>query len=109
MRGTTNSLYEIAEQQGVLVLLCPLQKLEAVSCVDGEGRCSIGIDPQKLRSAADEREKLAHELGHCVTGAFYNRYSPFDSRSRHEARARRWALDALVPEPELQKPSSYYI
>jgi len=38
-----------------------------------------------------ELYQLAHELGHCECGAFYNRYSPFDLVGKHERRADCWA------------------
>lgn len=102
MRGT-NNLYDIAEQQGILVLPCRMGQLEALSLIDEKGRCSIGIDPKKLKNTVDEREKLAHELGHCLTGAFYNRHSPLDIPSKHEARACRRAAELLIPEDELME------
>lgn len=54
-----------------------------------------------LESVSEEKVKLAHELGHCETGAFYNRYSPFDLREKHERTANRWAVKKLVPKSEL--------
>ena len=65
--------YRIAEQQNISVDLFPLQMREALSLMDSCGDCHIAIDPQKLKGEPDERAKLAHELGHCLTGAFYNR------------------------------------
>ncbi|EKC49990.1 hypothetical protein OBE_14355, partial [human gut metagenome] len=34
--------------------------------------CIIAIDPHKVKSIADRKEKTVHELGHCMTGAFYD-------------------------------------
>lgn len=58
---------------------------------------------RRITSAADEKTKLAHELGHCITGAFYSIDFPFDIRQRHENRADKWAIKRLVPEKELEK------
>ena len=69
--------------------------------IDEDGRCYIAIDPTKITSGADEKTKIAHELGHCVTGSFYNVYSSCDFRQRHEARADKWAIKRLLPEDEL--------
>ena len=44
---------------------------------------------------------LAHEIGHCETGAFYNPYSNLDIREKHERTANRWAVKKLVPKSEL--------
>ena len=51
--------------------------------------------------------KLAHELGHCETGAFYNEYSKFDIRAKHERRANKWAIKKLIPEDELKEACTF--
>lgn len=66
------------------------------------GQCYIGMDPFQIETEADERVHLAHELGHCVTGSFYNAYSEIDIRERHEIRADRRAAAWLVPVEELR-------
>ena len=47
--------------------------------------------------------KLAHELGHCETGSFYNRYAKLDLRQKHENRADKWAIQHLIPVEELDE------
>ena len=47
------------------------------------------------------RRSLAHELGHCETGSFYNRYAARDIRQKYENRANKWAYKKLVPQDEL--------
>ena len=48
-----------------------------------------------------EKEALAHELGHCEYGGFYNRYSRYDIRAKAERRADKWAFAKLVPYGQL--------
>ena len=98
---TTHDLYGVAEQECVEITPYRLQKRDALSLIDEDGRCYIAIDPTKITSGADEKTKIAHELGHCVTGSFYNVYSSCDFRQRHEARADKWAIKRLLPEDEL--------
>ena len=50
---------------------------------------------------ADEKVKLAHEMGHCVTGSFYNIYAACDVRQKHENRADKCAIEKLIPKDEL--------
>ena len=69
--------------------------------MDDAGKCYIGIDESVMDGDALERVHMGHELGHCVTGSFYNRYTPFDLRQRHENRANKWAIQALIPVEEL--------
>ena len=73
----------------------------------GQGKCFVAIDPFKIENTADEKVKLAHELGHCETGAFYNEYSKFDIRAKHERRADKWAIKKLVPEDELKEACTF--
>lgn len=97
---TVTELYNLADQMHVEVDAFELGSREALSIMDDE-LCYVAIDPFKLTSNADEKTKLAHELGHCATGAFYNQYSPHDLRGRHERRADKWAIKKLIPKDEL--------
>lgn len=94
-------LYRAADVAGVTVDAFRLDSRESIALQDGDGSCYIAIDPFKLESIADEKTKLAHELGHCVTGSFYNRYSTSDVRQQHENRADKWAIRKMISEKEL--------
>jgi Zn-dependent peptidase ImmA (M78 family) len=60
------------------------------------------MDPLQIETAAQERVHLAHELGHCETGSFYNLYSSLDIREKQEKRADLWAVRRLVPADEFR-------
>ncbi len=98
----TSELYEIAANSGTCVLCYDLPETCSVSVMTASGQCFVGIDPMQLETEAEERVHLAHELGHCVTGSFYNTYSAADIRKRHEIRADRRAAAWLVPVEELK-------
>lgn len=100
---TLEDLYETAEADGIQVDAFDLHACESLSLMDAEGSCYVAINPFKLTSNADEKTKLGHELGHCETGSFYNQYSPYDLRQRHENRADKWAIKKLVPRNELDE------
>ncbi len=99
----TLSLYRLAEERGIDVDFRPLRRAHSLSLPMewAGGRCAVALDPDKVTCAADEKVKLCHELGHCVTGSFYNRYAALDLRRRHELHAERWAIAQLVPRREL--------
>lgn len=97
----TLSLYRLAEEKQIDVDFLPLPHAQSLSLPLGR-RFGIAMDPSKLRGSADERVKLCHEMGHCVTGSFYNRYAPLDVRQRHELHADRWAIAQLMPRRELE-------
>lgn len=94
-------LYSLAEKDNIDVDCFELDEVESLSIPLAPGKYGIAINPMKLCSVADERVKLAHELGHCETGAFYNRYSCFDVRQKHENRADRWAIRQLISKDAL--------
>ena len=97
-------LYRLAEEQNVPVYWYPLRDspLESFVVELEDGGCAIALDPLKLQSLGDEKYKLAHELGHCETGSFYNQYAVCDIRKKHENRADRWAIRRLISEEELE-------
>lgn len=96
-------LYRYAEQQNIEVELYPMKRADSLCAPLPDGTNVVAIDPRKLRGVADETEKLAHELGHCMTGSFYSRYTPLDERGRCETRAERWAIRQVLPYEELKK------
>lgn len=99
-------LYDMADDNGVIIDEYPMRNLVSFSLMDLGGDCYVAVDPLKLESAQQEKIVLAHELGHCMTGSFYNVYSPFDIRKRHENRADKWSIMQLVPEEELNEAVS---
>lgn len=96
-------LYRVADENGITVDCFELGKREALSFMNTDGECYIAMDPFKLQSAQNERMKLAHEMGHCCTGSFYNQYAARDVRQKHENRANKWAIEKLIPEDELDE------
>ena len=85
-------LYRIADENNIAVDCFALKKRAALSVMDSDGACFIAIDPLKLTSDMDEKMKLGHELGHSMTGSFYNRYATCDIRQKHENHADEWAI-----------------
>lgn len=103
---TLNNLYDIAARDNITVYSYDLGGYDCLSLLDNN-KCYIAIDPFKLKSEAEELVKLAHELGHCETGAFYNQYALLDIRAKHETRADKWAIKKLIPKDELVKAYRY--
>ena len=97
----TIELYKIAENSGTQILCCDLPHTRSVSAMSCTGTCYIGMDPFEIETSAEERVHLAHELGHCETGSFYNAYSSLEIRAKKEIKADRWAFSRLIPVWEL--------
>ena len=98
---TVSDLFEFAEEVGIDIDEYKMAWAESLSIPLPNGTCAIAIDPSKIISTADAKAKLAHEMGHCCTGSFYNKYAACDVRQKHENRANRWAIQKLIPEEEL--------
>ena len=91
------TLYTLAKQHNIEVLTFPMEQNGSMSVMDDGGNCAIGMDPGVLDGGVRERVHLAHELGHCITGSFYNIHAAVDSRRRHENRANKWAVQQVIP------------
>lgn len=93
-------LYTIASENGITVDNIKLQKNKSLS-VRIQNRDYIGIDENAMQNTADARTHLAHELGHCMTGAFYNIGADIITRRKAEYKAEKWAVLKCVPKVEL--------
>lgn len=94
-------LYELAEQENIPICPFALPQTGSMSVMDDRGCCFIGMDPSLQDGGTSERVHLSHELGHCLTGSFYNIYAAADCRQRHENRANKWAIQKLIPVDDL--------
>ena len=91
-----DELFETAKRNRVDVEYGKVPENLSLS-VEDNSEDFIVLDYSLIFAGASERVHMAHELGHCLQGAFYRGYSPFDNRCKHEARANRWAIQTLVP------------
>lgn len=97
----TSALYDFAKQQNIEVIPFPMKENGSMSVLTDSGACIIGMDDSILDGTVQERVHLGHELGHCITGSFYSIHTAIDCRQRHENKADKWAIQALVPVDEL--------
>ena len=94
-------LYVLAEQQNIEVIETSLPENGSLSLMDDAGNCYIGIDESVMDGGALEIVHMAHELGPCLTGSFYNLHTRFDIRQRHENRADKWAVRQIISVEDL--------
>lgn len=94
-------LYSLASRQNIAVLRYPMKENGSMSLMEPDGTCYIGMDDRVLDGGTQERMHLGHELGHCMTGSFYNIYAAVDCRQRHENKADKWAIRTLIPVDRL--------
>ena len=96
-------LYDLASRQNIAVLRYPMKENGSMSLMEPDGTCYIGMDDRVLDGGIQERMHLGHELGHCMTGSFYNIYATVDCRQPHENHADKWAIRALIPVEQLDE------
>ena len=99
----TTDLYQEAKDTDIPILILDIPKTGSMCMQSESGRCYIGMDYGVLPEESIRRVHLAHELGHCKTGAFYNRWAARDVRKKHENRADKWAVNKLIPVDELDQ------
>ncbi len=102
---TLENLYRSVDMQGIFVDFCLFEHAASLSAPIGDDYV-IAIDPTKVSSSADEKVKVAHEDGHCLTHSFYSPGEDFCTRQRFENRADKWAIQKLVPKDELEEAVS---
>lgn len=96
-----NDLYDMIERDDILLIEKDNGKLSSFSIMDSDKKCAVVIHSDcKYYDTNEKKVQLAHELGHCATGTFYNENS-LELRSRCEYRADKWAIKKLLPEEEL--------
>lgn len=96
------ALYRIAEANGIKVRAFDLDGDEAVS-FKRKGKGIIIIDPNDIKSTADEKIKVGHELGHCITESFYTDQSPECVKSKCENKANKWVIEQVIPLGKLNE------
>lgn len=72
------NLFHAAQKAGITVEYCRIP-LNASLSVQDEGGDFVLMDYGLLKDETNERVHLAHEIGHCIKGAFYNAYAAMTS------------------------------
>lgn len=99
-RMEMSDLLELAREHHHDIHEIRLVESPSFAVEDSIGRCHIAMSDELTER--DRTVCLAHELGHCEYGGFYNYHSPFEVRSRAENRANRWAYLKVLPLDEIQ-------
>ncbi len=94
-------LYEEAERNNIMIYVGSLPAAKAL-CIPGY----IALDYTLVGTVAEERAYTAHELGHCIRGAFHTKDSPDYIIRRCENKADKWAIKKLVPKNEYDEAIS---
>jgi hypothetical protein len=91
------SLLDFASSRGHEITFLNLTKNKAITLEADR----FYIAPAKNLSRTEEKERAAHELGHCEYGGTYCRSSKYGLKARAEYRANKWAYNQLVSPDEI--------
>ena len=101
-------LYSRLEKNGIAVFDYPVEIADATTIYMNK-RYAIFIDINQYQTAAEEFSALAHEYGHCATGATHAVCSPLDLIEKHEYKAdKRAAHEFLEPNKLLEAVKEGY-
>lgn len=95
-------LYKIADREGIRVDFPHMPNVKS-ACISLNGKNFIAIDKSVRYGSAEEKVKLAHEIGHCASNGFYSVGEEAKNRQDKEKRADSWAIEHLVPLSELEE------
>ena len=93
-------VYQELAEQGVSLFTWDIGEEKAATLEMG-GRYAVFMDFDNIPTRAEELVVIAHEGGHCSTGATHRVSSPYDLVEKHEYKAWKWAIQRLIPEEEL--------
>lgn len=97
-----NELYRaIDTSDDISLFYYPIEDVPAAT-IEYKGKYGIFLDLRKISTTREEKEILAHEIGHVETGATHRVDSPYDLIAKHEELAMRRSVHWLVPIDELQ-------
>ena len=98
----TIKLYKIADREGIRVDFPNMPNVKS-ACISLNGKNFIAIDKSVRYGSAEEKVKLAHEIGHCRSNGFYAVGEDLKDREEKEKKADSWAIENLVPLSELEQ------
>ena len=73
------------------------------ACTCSESARIIGINPNKIKTQAEQRTALLHEAGHFKSGAFYNKKATFQVMEQAEHKAWKSAILDNITRARLQE------
>ena len=94
--SSLSAVYQDVRQLGITLILYSIGFTDAAT-LEMDGRYGIFLDFEQFETMADYTAALAHEVGHCATGATHAVRSPFELIARHEHRANRWHYERYLP------------
>lgn len=94
-------LFDQLYKNDIDLILYPMPFCKGMS-MGQNGSYAVFIDTNQIETNAELNHVLAHEIGHCTTGALHKLSSPYELIQQHENRANRWAYENCLPFDKLK-------
>ena len=94
------ALYDEIQESGIFIFEYSAKDTKAVTIRNLLGY-GIFMDTNRMETSTEELCVLAHEYGHCATGATHAVSSPLDLIEKHEYKADKYASHRLIDPDEL--------
>lgn len=100
---TFSQLYKNIVQNGGRVYMYDIGFAEGATIAkNAAGPYGVFLDFSLAKSARSLKACLAHESGHCATGALHALTSPFELVEKNEYKANRWAFNEYLPYKKIK-------
>lgn len=97
-----DELYDKINEKNIILINEDTEEDEAVTIKDEVCKVyGILFDKDRFEDNDEEFCVLAHEYGHCKSGATHKLYSPYQLIGQHENRANRAAVHEFLPYEKL--------
>lgn len=96
----TSDFIAYADEHGYPIYWFPIP-CSGSMVVDAGNGPSIAMDNSGTMTHCEEQAHAGHECGHCETGTFYTRTSPYAVVEQQECRADRWYIKHAIPKRKL--------
>ena len=100
------NVYKKINDIGVKLFFYDIPQVKAAT-IEINNKYGIFLNYKEIEDADDEFLVLAHEYGHCASGATHKITSKFETISRHEYRADRKSIIDFLPIEKIQQAIRY--
>lgn len=95
-------LYTLISKENITITSWDIGQFKAAT-IKQESEYCIYINRNIINTASEEKCVIAHEIGHCMTGATHVLSSSHDLIEKHEYKANKYAVMKLITRNQLKK------
>ena len=101
--GMLNKVYSKIDDENIKIFNHNIPFKSKAVTIESDDKYGIFVDYDRIDSTDEEFIIMAHEYGHCKSGATHKIGSKYDIIERHEYRADRKSILAFLPVKKLKE------